>query len=91
MNTIKGYGRLKEQIWDDLKQAQPSVDHHEMLNSLINCKTGIQVIDEQISQLYASGYLHNHIRMYLAAIACNIGKAHWKMPAKWLYYHLLTI
>jgi deoxyribodipyrimidine photo-lyase len=27
--------------------------------------------------------------MYLAAIACNIGKAHWKMPAKWLYYHLL--
>jgi len=79
----------KEQIWDDLKQAQPSVDHYEMLNSLINCNTGIQVIDEQISQLYESGYLHNHIRMYLAAIACNIGKAHWKMPAKWLYYHLL--
>ena len=79
----------KEQIWDDLKQAQPSVDHYEMLNSLINRKTGIQVIDEQISQLYESGYIHNHIRMYLAAIACNIGKAHWKMPAKWLYYHLL--
>jgi deoxyribodipyrimidine photo-lyase len=79
----------KEQIWDDLKQLQPDVGHYEILNSLINCKTGIQVIDEQISQLYASGYLHNHIRMYLAAIACNIGKAHWKMPAKWLYYHLL--
>jgi len=79
----------KEQIWDDLKQAQPDVSHHEMLASLLNSSTGIQVIDEQISQLYATGYIHNHIRMYLASITCNIGKAHWKIPAKWLYYHLL--
>ena len=78
----------KEQIWDDLKQAQPGVSHHEMLNSLLNCDTGIQVIDEQINHLYEAGYLHNHIRMYVASITCNIGKAHWKMPAKWLYYHL---
>jgi deoxyribodipyrimidine photo-lyase len=79
----------KEQIWDDLKQAQPDVSHHEILASLLNSNTGIQVIDEQISQLSASGYIHNHIRMYLASITCNIGKAHWKIPAKWLYYHLL--
>lgn len=79
----------KEQIWDDLKQAQPDVSHHEILASLLNSNTGIQVIDEQISQLSASGYIHNHIRMYLASITCNIGKAYWKIPAKWLYYHLL--
>ena len=78
----------KEQIWDDLKQAQPGVNHHEMLTSLLKCNTGIQVIDEQINHLYEAGYLHNHIRMYVASITCNIGKAHWKMPAKWLYYHL---
>lgn len=79
----------KEQIWDDLKQAQPGIHHHEMLTSLTNCNTGIEVIDEQINHLYESGYLHNHIRMYVASIACNIGKAHWEIPAKWLYYHLL--
>ncbi len=79
----------KELIWDDLKQAQPGVSHHEMLTSLMNRNTGIQVIDEQINQLYEYGYIHNHIRMYLASIACNIGKAHWQKPAKWLYYHLL--
>jgi deoxyribodipyrimidine photo-lyase len=79
----------KELIWDDLKQAQPGVSHYEMLASLINRNTGIQVIDEQINQLYEYGYIHNHIRMYLASIACNIGKAHWQKPAKWLYYHLL--
>jgi deoxyribodipyrimidine photo-lyase len=79
----------KEQIWDDLKQAQPDVSHHEILAALLNSNTGIQVIDEQINQLYEFGYIHNHIRMYLATIACNIGKAHWKLPAQWLYYHLL--
>ena len=79
----------KENIWDDLKQAQPGFTHHEMLNSLLTCHTGIQVIDEQINHLYEAGYLHNHIRMYVASITCNIGKAHWKIPAKWLYYHLL--
>jgi deoxyribodipyrimidine photo-lyase len=79
----------KDQIWDDLKQAQPGVVHFEMLTSLLNCNTGIKVIDDQINHLHESGYMHNHIRMYLASLTCNIGKAHWKIPAKWLYYHLL--
>ena len=79
----------KDQIWDDLKQVQPGVDHYQMVASLINCNTGIKVMDDQIKYLYESGYMHNHIRMYLASFTCNIGKAHWKIPAKWLYYHLL--
>lgn len=79
----------KEHIWDDLKQAQPDVSHHEMLSSLLNCYTGIQIIDEQINSLHETGYIHNHIRMYLASIACNVGKAHWRKPANWMYYHLL--
>jgi deoxyribodipyrimidine photo-lyase len=79
----------KEHIWDDLKQEQPDVKHYEMLSSLINANTGIQIIDEQINRLYETGYMHNHVRMYLASIACNVGKAHWLKPAKWLYYHLL--
>jgi deoxyribodipyrimidine photo-lyase len=79
----------KDQIWDDLKQDQPDVNHHEMLSSLLKANTGIQIIDEQINYLYENGYMHNHIRMYLASIACNVGKAHWRKPANWLYYHLL--
>ncbi len=79
----------KELIWKDLKQAQPDVQHHKMPTALLEAFTGIQVIDEQIQHLYDGGYAHNHIRMYLAAIACNIGKAHWEQPAKWMYYHLL--
>jgi deoxyribodipyrimidine photo-lyase len=27
--------------------------------------------------------------MYIAAIACNIGRSHWHTPARWMYYHLI--
>jgi deoxyribodipyrimidine photo-lyase len=27
--------------------------------------------------------------MYVASIACNMGKAHWSAPAQWMYYNLL--
>ncbi|MEN9701260.1 MAG: hypothetical protein RIR55_575 [Bacteroidota bacterium] len=76
-------------IWDDLKQPQQEVAHHSMISSITNAITGIQVIDKEIKHLSESGYLHNHIRMYLSSIICNIGKAHWLNPSKWMYYHLL--
>lgn len=76
-------------IWQDLKQPQPGVTHNRMIIAVQNAATGISVIDSQIENLYVTGYMHNHVRMYVAAIACNIGKAHWIEPSKWLYYHLL--
>jgi deoxyribodipyrimidine photo-lyase len=79
----------KDLIWQDLKQLQPDTLHHEMIAALQNATTGIKAIDKQIKNLYATGYMHNHLRMYVASIACNFAKAHWLQPSKWLYYHLL--
>ncbi len=42
-----------------------------------------------VKELYETGYMHNHLRMYTAAICCNIGQYNWLNPAKWMYYHLL--
>jgi deoxyribodipyrimidine photo-lyase len=42
-----------------------------------------------VEELKQTGYMHNHLRMYVAAIACNIGHSHWHLPARWMYYHLL--
>jgi len=77
-----------DHIWDDLKQPQTNVQHNQLPLALLHASTEIQIIDDQINSLFTTGYLHNHIRMYLASIVCNIGKAHWKEPAKWMYYHL---
>lgn len=51
--------------------------------------TGIKVIDLAVRTLYATGYLHNHARMWLASYVVHIRKVHWRVAADWLYGHLL--
>jgi deoxyribodipyrimidine photo-lyase len=79
----------KEALFADLKQPQPDFLHHQIPAAIVHASTGIQVIDDQINTFYSTGYLHNHIRMYLAAMVCNNAKSHWLTPAQWMYYHLL--
>lgn len=79
----------KELICHDLKQPQPGIIHRQMISAIQQATTGITCIDEQIDHLYATGYMHNHTRMYVASLACNMAGAHWLQPAQWLYYHLL--
>lgn len=83
------YKSMGEKMFSDIKQPQPGVMHHQMLLAIANGTTGIQAIDNGIQNLKETGYMHNHLRMYAASIACNIGKAHWSQPAAWMYYHLL--
>ena len=78
-----------ENIWQDIKQPQPDVQHHQMISAVENATTGIDAIDEAVRKLYSSGYMHNHVRMYTASLICNMAKAHWLQPSKWMYYHLL--
>jgi deoxyribodipyrimidine photo-lyase len=78
-----------ELIDTDLRSPQQDVVNDGMPEAIVNAQTGIHAIDKGIKELYETGYMHNHIRMYVAALACNFGKCHWKVPAQWMYYHLL--
>lgn len=78
-----------ETINTDLKHEQSQVSNQLIPKAIIDANTGISAIDDAISSFYKTGYIHNHVRMYIASIACNIGKSHWKYPAQWMYYHLL--
>lgn len=73
----------------DIKQRQGKLNNYQIPSALVAAKTGIEAIDAAIENLYQTGYMHNHMRMYLASITCNVAQSHWKMPAQWLYYHLL--
>ncbi len=76
-------------INEDLRVAQQGVLHDQLPQALVEAATGIEGIDTAIRGLYEQGYMHNHCRMYTASVACNIAGAHWTMPARWMYYHLL--
>ena len=51
--------------------------------------TGVPAIDQAVRELYATGYLHNHARMWLASYVVHLRKVHWRAGADWLYGHLL--
>jgi len=78
-----------DEIFTDIRFKQDSVVSRGIPKSVINANTGINLIDAQIQELYSTGYLHNHSRMTIASLCCNLGRRHWLSPAQWMYYHLL--
>ena len=86
-----------QQVWihkgdainSDLKNSQHPIANLSISKGIIDANTGVDAIDKAILSFYKTGYMHNHMRMYVASIACNVAQSHWKVPAKWMYYHLL--
>ena len=76
-------------INQDLKHPQDPVSNHGISDAIVDHSTGIIAIDDAIEDLYKTGYMHNHMRMYVASVACNVAQSHWLTPARWMYYHLL--
>lgn len=80
---------LENNINNDIKQIQPDFHNKFIPSKIVNAQTGIEALDNGINELMSTGYMHNHLRMYVVSLACNIAKSHWKLPAKWMYYYLL--
>ena len=78
-----------DNIFNDLTSAQPEAHHTRMPAAVVKGATGIHVLDREIRALKESGYIHNHSRLWLAAVVCNIARTRWQAGARWLYYHLL--
>jgi deoxyribodipyrimidine photo-lyase len=76
-------------IFEDIRHPQAGIERFGVPKAVLQATTGIQALDAALVNFPATGYLHNHLRMYLAATICNVAKYHWLEPAQWLYYHLL--
>ena len=78
-----------EAINCDIKHSQNAKFQKGLPLAISSSASGIDIIDQSIEALQTVGYMHNHMRMYVAFMACNIGSFHWRDPARWMYYHLL--
>ena len=76
-------------IFGDLRHPQDHVESTRPPSAIVEAKTGIQTVDACIRHLLAHGTLHNHARLWIAAMTCNMGHTGWLEPARWLHYHLL--
>jgi deoxyribodipyrimidine photo-lyase len=78
-----------EAIFSDIRFLRDDWQHAELVTAIIEARTGIEEVDKGIRKLYDTGYMHNHVRMWVASMACNLGGAHWHPMGKWLYYNLV--
>ena len=77
-----------DEIFSDLLNAQ-DVGNELIPSAIQQAKTGVDVLDECLTQLIDHGTLHNHARMWIAGITCNTAQTRWQEPARWMHYHLL--
>ena len=80
-----------EEIFESLREGLlPQTSYSALLPADIRqAATGVPVIDMAVRTLYATGYLHNHARMWLASYIVHVRKVDWRIAADWLYGHLL--
>jgi deoxyribodipyrimidine photo-lyase len=62
---------------------------HALPEDVRHGATGVPVVDQAVRQLYFSGYLHNHARLWLSSYLVHIRKVHWRAAAEWMYSHLI--
>jgi deoxyribodipyrimidine photo-lyase len=66
----------KEDLNSDIKQEQKGISNHQISKAVRDGATGIELIDKAVKVLYETGYMHNHVRMYTASVACNVAGSH---------------
>jgi len=84
------WSREGERILSDLRPSLPSVRYaNELPEDIREGRTGLAVIDRAVHELYSTGYLHNHARMWLASYVVHLRKVSWRTGADWMFAHLL--
>jgi deoxyribodipyrimidine photo-lyase len=61
----------------------------EMPSDIKDGATGLPCMDGFVGDLIATGYVHNHARMWFAAYCVHVRKLNWRECADFYYSHLL--
>jgi len=81
---------LGDGVLQDVRPAPRTVPGAaSMPEDLLEARTGVPAIDRAVCELYASGWLHNHARMWLASYAVHLRGVHWRAGADWMLAQLL--
>lgn len=87
------YQAWGEGVWldrEEYKTGWTSSDYSpELPEDIRSGATGLACIDAFSRELRATGYLHNHARMWLAAYVVHWRRVQWQAGARWFLLHLL--
>jgi deoxyribodipyrimidine photo-lyase len=87
------YAKIGDGVWRDREPYKTGFiadDYADDLPAAIPAATtGLACIDAFAAELTATGYLHNHARMYVAAYVVHWCRVKWQAGARWFLTHLL--
>ena len=87
------YAAIGDGIWYDREAYKTghSADSYakKLPDDIRAAQTGLACIDQFVTELHTTGYLHNHARMWLAAYVVHWRKVRWQAGARWFLQHLL--
>ncbi|WP_427161542.1 FAD-binding domain-containing protein [Aliinostoc sp. HNIBRCY26] len=87
------YVKLGNNIWQDQEEYKTGYTTAqyapELPQDIREGSTGLVCIDSFSQELRETGYLHNHMRMWLAAYIIHWRRIRWQAGAKWFLEHLL--
>jgi deoxyribodipyrimidine photo-lyase len=91
----KGWLEQRPEAWSRWVEAVPrlrdglSSGQRSTLEAALTGRTGIAGFDDWARELVATGYLHNHARMWFASIWVFTLRLPWELGAAFFYEHLL--
>lgn len=89
----KGWLELRPGVWTrylaQLESLKVERANCPQYLSATRGQTGLSFFDDWVSELVATGYLHNHTRMWFASVWIFTLKLPWQLGAEFMYRHLL--
>jgi deoxyribodipyrimidine photo-lyase len=94
---FKGWLEHRPQVWRDyrkdvsmlLRSLESDSGLLERYTDAVEGDTGIDCFDAWVAELIATGYLHNHARMWFASIWVYTLGLPWQLGADFFYRHLV--
>ena len=87
------YEEIGDGIWENQERYKTGFFdeqyREEFPEDVDKSETGMVCIDSFSRELRETGYLHNHVRMYMAAYIVHWRRVKWQAGARWFLTHLL--
>ncbi|TWT75467.1 Deoxyribodipyrimidine photo-lyase [Posidoniimonas polymericola] len=84
---------IGDDVWEDQEPYKTGFDADYYQDSLpddfVNAETGNDFVDGVVRELHETGYLHNQLRMKIAAYLVHWRRVRWQAGAAWMLSHLL--
>ena len=87
------YAGLGERVWEDLEDYKtgfgPDAYADTLPDDICEARTESAAINAFLRELFETGWMHNHARLYVAAYVCHFRRVKWQAGAKLFLAHLL--